>query len=253
MPRFRLSMLLLSLGLLLGCFPKGDPSQPVPTALVPGTQPAGQARTLVVVLPGRGDDIEGLRRARIAEAIHEAWPEADVVLTGLALSYYMSGTAERRLHDEVVAPMRARGYREVWLVGASMGGMGALMFDRRYPGTIDGMVLLAPYLGDRALLRDIADAGGVARWNPGPVPATVDADNFQVELWRHIKGWSVDPAKARNVWLAYGDGDRLRKAMPLLVPVLRPEQVSVRDGGHTWTVWSPAARDALRQARQRGT
>lgn len=132
-----------------------------------------------------------------------------------------------------------------------MGGMGALLYDRRHPGGVDGMVLLAPYLGDRALLRSIADAGGVARWNPGPVPATVDAGNFQVELWRHLKGWSAEPERARDVWLAYGDRDYLRDAMPLLVPLLRPGQVSVREGGHTWAVWSPAARDALVQARKR--
>lgn len=245
----RLSFLLLSLGLLLGCFPKGDPSQPIPTAFVPAPQSASTPTRLVVVLPGRGDDVEGLRKARIAEAIHTAWPDADVILTGLALSYYMSGSAERRLHDEVIAPARARGYREVWLVGASMGGMGALMFDRTYPGAADGIVLLAPYLGDKALLKTIDAAGGVAAWNPGDVPAVVDADNFQVELWRHLKTWSADPSKARNVWLAYGDRDRLRDAMPLLTPLLRPQQVSVRDGGHAWTVWSPATRDALTKAR----
>lgn len=249
MPRLRITFLLLSLGLLLGCFPKGDPTQPIPTAFVAGTAASGTARTLVIVLPGRGDDLAGLQRTGITEAIHAAWPDADVVLTGLALSYYMSGTAERRLHDEVIAPMRARGYRNVWLVGASMGGMGALMTDRAYPGSVDGLVLLAPYLGDRPLLKEIAAAGGVAAWTPPPAPAAVTRDNFQVEMWRHIRRWATQPDQARRVWLAYGDRDRLRPAAELLAPVLPPVQVSMREGGHAWTVWSPAARDALTQAR----
>jgi len=248
--RMRLTFLLLSMGLLLGCYPKGDASQPIPTALVPAIEATAKPTTLVVVLPGRGDDLNGLRKARIAEAIHSAWPDADVMLTGLALSYYMTGRAEPRLHAEVIEPARTRGYSTIWLVGASMGGMGALMYDRAHPGMVDGIVLLAPYLGDKDLLRTIEAAGGVAAWQPGPAPATLGPANFQLELWRHLKSWSTDPAKARNVWLAYGDSDRLRSAMPLLVPLLPPEQVSMRDGGHTWTLWSPAARDALLQARR---
>lgn len=124
------SWLLLSLGMLLGCFPKGDPSKPIPTTLLAAPQ---KAQRLVVVLPGRGDSVDGLARSGIADAVQSAWPDADVILTGLALGYYMQGQAERRLHDEVIVPARKRGYAEVWLVGASMGGMGALMYDRAHP------------------------------------------------------------------------------------------------------------------------
>lgn len=238
------SGLLLLLGMLLGCYPKGDPSRPIPTTLVAAPQ---KAQRLVVVLPGRGDDLGGLSSSGIAQAVQSAWPDADVVLTGLALGYYMQGQAERRLHDEVIAPARKRGYEEVWLVGASLGGMGALMYDRAHPNEVDGIVLMAPYLGEKPLLHEIAAAGGIAEWKPRPAPAVVDADNFQYELWRHLQTWSRHPDKAKNVWLAYGDRDRLREAMPLLVPLLRKEQVLVRDGGHAWSVWSPATNDILTQ------
>lgn len=241
------SWLVLSFGMLAGCFPKGDPSKPVPTTFVAAPQ---KAQRLVVVLPGRGDSVDALARSGIAKAVQSAWPDADVVLTGLSLGYYMQGQAERRLHDEVITPARTREYREIWLVGASMGGMGALMYDRAHPGDVDGIVLLAPYLGEKPLLQEIATAGGIAAWAPGPVPAALDADNFQHELWRHLKTWSRDPRKADNVWLAYGDRDRLRDAMPLLTPVLRPEQVLVREGGHAWSVWSPATRDILTRVQQ---
>jgi len=236
------SWIVLSLGMLVGCFPKGDPSKPIPTTLIAASQ---KAQRVVIVLPGRGDDLGGLARSNFAEAVQSAWPDADVILTGLALGYYMQGQAERRLHDDVVAPARTRGYREIWMVGASMGGMGALMYDRAHPDAVDGIVLLAPYLGEKPLLQEIAAAGGIAEWNPRPAPAAVNADNFQYELWRHLRTWGRDPDKVKNVWLAYGDRDRLREAMPVLTPLLRPEQVLVRDGGHAWSVWSPATRDVL--------
>jgi len=240
--RFSLSGILLMLGMLFGCYPKGDPDKPVPTALVPAPR---HAQRLVIVLPGRGDGLDGLQRAGIARAIQSQWSDADVILSGLAIGYYLQGNAIRRLHDEIVVPARTRGYREIWLLGASLGGLGALMYDGQWPGTVDGIVLMAPYLGEKPLLDEIAAAGGIARWNPGPVPPAVNGDNFQHELWRQLQGWSRDPSRARYVWLAYGDRDYLRATMPSLTPLLPPSHVLVRHGKHAWSTWTPATREIL--------
>jgi pimeloyl-ACP methyl ester carboxylesterase len=184
--------------------------------------------------------------------VQAAWPDADVMLTGLALGYYMEGLAEQRLHDEVIVPARRRGYAQVWLVGASLGGMGAVMYDRAYPNEVNGMVLLAPYLGEKRVLSQMAAAGGISAWQPPPKRA-ISADSFPEELWRQLQTWSHQPAAARNVWLVYGKSDRMREAMPLLVPLLPPGHVLLREGGHEWRVWSPATRDVLvRIEEQRG-
>lgn len=232
------------LALLLQACAMRPPAGPLAQALVPAPDPATR---LVVVLPGRGDDLDGVRESGIVEAVQSAWPDADVVLADLSLAHYRAGGAPERLRAEVIEPARARGYASVWLAGASMGGMGVLLYDRVYPGDVDGLVLLAPYVGDRALLREIADAGGVAAWDAGP-PQPMGAATWQRELWRHLQGWARDPARARNVWLAYGEDDRLRKAMPTLREVLRDDHVLVRPGAHAWKVWSPAAREILLQA-----
>ena len=246
---FSWSSLLLWAGMLTGCFPRGDPSQPIPTASIAAPQPATR---VVVVLPGRGDDLGALRRSGIAQAVQSAWPDADVVLTGLSLGYYLDGVAEQRLHDDVVAPARARGYAQVWLLGASLGGMGALMFDRAYPGEATGLVLLAPYLGEDKMVARIAQAGGIAHWQAPPRAAAVTSSNFQQELWRHLQAVSRDPAAARKVWLAYGRKDGFAGANALLGAALPPGHVQVREGGHDWDVWTPAARDALLRAARAG-
>ncbi len=236
------ALLALMIG-LNGCIPIRDAKRPIATLLVPAQQPA---RKLVVILPGRADDLDALRRSGMSESIQSVWPDADVLFAELTLGYYMQGRAPERLQEEVIAPARARGYREVWLGGASMGGMGVLMYERLHPGEADGLVLLAPYLGERDLLDEIRDAGGIAKWNAGP-QQEVNSKTWQRELWRHLKTWSGDPKPAQRVWLAYGDRDRLRDAVPLLAPLLPVDQVLVRDGGHTWTVWSPAVGDVLRR------
>jgi pimeloyl-ACP methyl ester carboxylesterase len=199
------------------------------------------------MLPGRGDDLDSLQRRGIAQLIQQAWPDADVVLAGLTMPYYKQGRAPQRLHDEVVEPAERRGYRQVWLAGISLGGFGALLYDRAYPGQMDGLLLLSPYLGNRAIHREIRDAGGLARWNPGPVQP-MGPTTFQRELWRYLKHWADDPARTRTVWLAYGDHERFRKPIELLSPLLAPDHVLMLPGRHDWTLWTPAARALLRRA-----
>lgn len=241
--RARLFSVLVALTVpLSACLPGGgDARAPIPQALVPA---AGPATRLVVVLPGRGDDIAGLRASGIAPAVQAAWPDADVLLTGLGFAYYMQGRAPQRLHEEVIEPARKRGYRQVWLLGASMGGMGTLMYDRAYPGDADGLVLLAPYVGDRSLINEIR-ATGLSRWQPGPVPPDVDADNYQRELWRHLQAWQTDAHRTDSVWLGYGAQDRLAPAMPPLAGLLPKGHVIVVEGGHAWKVWSPLTQRLL--------
>lgn len=120
----RAAVLLLSFAASIACVPLGDPTRPIPTVLVPAK---GKAERLMVVLPGRGDDLAALRRSGVVEAIQGAWPDADVILAELSTPYYTDRRAPQRLHNEVIVPARKRGYRQVWLSGASLGGMGTLM------------------------------------------------------------------------------------------------------------------------------
>lgn len=234
--------------LLAACTVHGDPTQPIPTAFVPAAQPANR---LFIVLPGRADDLRRLRRSGAAEAIQSTWPDTDVVFAELTLDYYLRTDAARRLHDEVVAPLRAHGYREVWIAGASLGGLGSLVYDRTYPQDIDGMVLLAPYLGDAQVIDEIRAQGGVATWHPAPT-TTPGPQAWQQDLWRHVQVWSRDPTRTRKVWLAYGDQDTLRMTEPLLAPLLPAGHVLVRPGGHSWDVWAPALKDILEAESPRG-
>ena len=229
--------------LLAACTAHGDPTRPVPTAFIPAPKPATR---LFVVLPGRADDLGRLRRSGAAQAIQSVWPDTDVVLAELTIDYYLQRDAERRLHD-VIAPLRARGYREVWLGGASLGGLGSLAYEMRYPQEIDGLVLLAPYLGEPPLIEEIEAEGGIAAWRPGPRPSSAEPDrqDWQRDLWRRVQTWSQNPRRTRNVWLAYGDEDPLRIARPLLAPLLPSGHVLLRSGGHSWRVWTPALRDIL--------
>jgi pimeloyl-ACP methyl ester carboxylesterase len=238
-------LLVLGLILLGGCSAAGNVRDPIPVALIHAPQPA---QRVVVMLPGRGDDLAALQRRGVARAIQRAWPDADVILTGLTMPYYTGGVATGRLHDEVIAPLRGQGYRQVWLAGISLGGLGSLLYDQAYPGQVDGMLLLSPYLGDHAIQQEVRAAGGLAAWQPGPTqpigPAT-----FQRELWRYLKHWSDDPARTRTVWLAYGASERFRAAIELVTPELPAGHVLMLPGHHDWALWTPGLDRLLKAAR----
>jgi pimeloyl-ACP methyl ester carboxylesterase len=231
--------------LLAACSTGGDVTRPIPTLLVPAAQPAHR---LVVMLPGRGDDLDSLARRGIAQIIRGQWPDADVMLTGLTMPFYRQGRAVQRLHEEILLPARAHRYDQVWLAGISLGGLGALMYDRAYPGEVDGMLLISPYWGDKPLYREIRAAGGLDRWQPGPAQAFTP-DTYQRELWRYIRHWSADPSRAASVWLAYGDKERFRDRIGLLATQLPPGHAFELPGHHNWALWKPAARTLLEHAR----
>ena len=131
----------------------------------------------------------------------------------------------RQLRSEIVLPARDSG-AAVWLAGISLGGLIALDYASSYPGELDGLCLLAPYLGNRMLINEIAAASGLANWRPGEL-AESDAER---RIWRYIKT-RVD---SRPVLLGYGRDDRFCAAHDMLAAALPRNWVDVVDGGHEW-------------------
>lgn len=230
---------LLACALLSGCSQFGAPRDPIPTIKVAGTQT--QPRALVAVLPGFIYDADDLYDHGVADAIHRGWPEVDVVLVGATYPYYRTGVLAKRLHEQVFEPARRQGYRELWLAGGSMGGMGVLLYEWAHPGELSGLVLFSPFLGSDALLEEIRAAGGTANWDAGPLPAEMDGDNYQRQVWKMIKGWARRPEWTRRVWLACGTEDYFAsRDVPVLAAELPPEQSLMRPGGHDWDFWLSA-------------
>lgn len=235
--------------LLAGCLNMGDRRAPIPFERIAGSG-ALDRKTLVIVLPGRADNVEVMREFGVAQAIQAGWPEVDVQLTSATLAYYTDGGLPERVRAQFIEPARAQGYERLILMGASMGGMGALVLDEAHPGVFERIVLMAPYLGRRRVMREIEEAGGILRWQPGAKPEAVDRGNFDRELlWRQVSNYAADPALRERVWLAYGEQDRLASTVPLLAPALVAAQILPSEGGHKWVVWNAAATEIFARLR----
>ena len=221
---------------LAGCsFVIGDSRRPIASETFAAPS-ASAARPLVVVLPGFGVGIKGMKEHGVAAAIQDAWPEAEVQLADATFAYYKDQNLIPRLHDEIIGPA-ARAGRKIWLVGASLGGMGVMLYERAHPGELAGIILFAPFLGDRALLTEIRDAGGPRAWNPGELPAELTSDNYQRQVWKMVKSWAEEPQRARRIWLACGVEDRLLSGARLMATALPQDRFIELPGGHTWAAW----------------
>ncbi|MDE2070044.1 MAG: hypothetical protein KGJ04_02115 [Gammaproteobacteria bacterium] len=176
-----------------------------------------------------------------------------MLLTGATFEYYLHGSMGQRLHSEIVLPAHAQGHRQIWLTGASMSGMGALLYERRFLADVSGLVLLAPYMGESRLLNTIAAAGGPGQWHPGTPPASINRKNYQTELWRVVQRWARHPKTARHVWLATGSRDRLLPAAKLMAPLLPAGHFLELPGGHSWKVWTAAATEIFARIAAQST
>jgi pimeloyl-ACP methyl ester carboxylesterase len=195
-------------------------------------------RRLFVFLPGRRDRGSDFFRRGLIALAQERVPGVDCVAVDATIGYYLDGSIADRLHCEIVGPARTLGYGEIWLVSVSMGGLGAFFHERAYPAQVTGLILLAPFVGDdRKLLAEIDAAGGAVAWASSQLVAAAKPKRaeFQRELWCFLGRLKTD--QDLQVWMAYGEGDRLLPGIECLRPLIPGERVVRLPGGHTWEVW----------------
>jgi pimeloyl-ACP methyl ester carboxylesterase len=199
-----------------------------------------RSQCLVVFLPGFGDDDHAFVDHGFVDALRARGMRIDTVSADATFGYYMRNTIVTRLHADVLDPARQAGYRQIWVVGVSMGGLGALLLAKEPETPIAGVYLLAPYLGDEDILHEIDQSGGVARWNPGPVRP----EDYQRDLWRYLQSTVGDPAGSR-IYLGAGDSDKLEHGHRLLASILPTGHVFRVGGRHDWGPWATLWSDFL--------
>ncbi|MFO1327030.1 MAG: alpha/beta hydrolase-fold protein [Rubrivivax sp.] len=232
-----------ALPLLAGCGTWSLPSpEPMELLLIQGEGPYA-APTLVVMLPGAYSQPGEFADEGFIDALRTAQVPADVLVAGATLGHYVEGRVVERLHDEVVAPARARGVRSVWLLGVSLGGLFALSYASRHADQLDGVLLLAPYLGRRTLLAEIDAAGGPEAWAAGRRPRADDLPEHEVWAWLATRP-SVPP-----LYLGFGRDDRFADAHRRLAARLPRGHVDEIDGGHDWPAWRALWQRFLQRGR----
>lgn len=205
----------------------------------------GQARCLLVLMPGIGDSAEDFANHGFIEALRRRKVPVDVISAHATIGYYAKRTLQDRIEIDVLAPARKAGYEQIWFGGISMGGLGSLLMAERHAAELAGLILIAPYLGEDEVVDEVVEGGGLARWQP---PATINADDYQRGIWRWLKTATQQPASAPPIYLLSGDQDKFAQAHRLLGTTLPPKRRFRTRGKHDWAPWQRLWADFLDQS-----
>lgn len=193
-----------------------------------------RAENLIVMLPGRIDDSTDYMKHGFIKALQDCGTRIDAITVDAHYGYYHERILLPRLYEDVILPARQKGYKNVWLLGISMGGLGALLYTQQYAHTINGLVVLAPFLGDREVCDEISAAGGLAQWSP---QEPIHDEDYQRTLWKWLKNYIDSQERLPVLVVGYGKDDRFADANRLLAEILPKDQVYVVPGGHEWDSW----------------
>ncbi|HEY4214549.1 MAG TPA: alpha/beta fold hydrolase [Steroidobacteraceae bacterium] len=205
------------------------------------------APALIICLPAAYTGPEDFLQAGFLSAVRDRELPVDLAFAHLNLQHLIDRTILRRLRHEIVLPARAQGCESIWFCGISLGGFLALAYAEKYPDEVNGLCLLAPYLGNRIVAGEIEQAGGLERWQPGKLAP----DDDERRIWRLIQSVRAEgtlqaagslqapgPLQSGMTWhLGFGREDRFAASHRMMAAALPPDRVHVIPGGHDWPVW----------------
>jgi pimeloyl-ACP methyl ester carboxylesterase len=188
----------------------------------------------MIWLPGAFQGPEDFVSAGFDLAVRKRNLALDLQFVAVELEHVGDRAVIDDLAREIIAPARAAGCRSIWLAGISLGGFFALDYAATRLEGCEGLYLLAPYLGSRQLIAEIASAPSLDAWDAGPL---AESDEER-RIWRFIRDrCREDGPGARPVYLGYGREDRFARGHALMAQVFAPERVHVAAGGHDWPTW----------------
>lgn len=194
------------------------------------------ADTLIILLPGAYQQPEDFIKEGFVSAVRERKLTLDLVMAELSFSDIADQSALPEIYSSLIQPALAAGYQHIWLAGISIGGYMAIAYADRYPDQLAGLLLLAPYPGNRMTTTEIAYAGGVEAWSPDTIP---DEDTERGNWYWLKKHASMDDINLDKleVHLAYGEGDRFAESHLMMAQALPTDHVDKIPGDHVWPVW----------------
>jgi pimeloyl-ACP methyl ester carboxylesterase len=200
------------------------------TSLYYDIDEAGSQSSLLVFLRGMGGSHEDFAEKGFVDSIKDARLPFDMIAPDAHFGYYFGETLVERLKIDIINPARAKGYTKIWLVGVSMGGLGALMYSRFHPEDVQGVFIISPFLGYRKIIAEIESQGGARQWEPGEYNPD---DDWQRMIWHWLKQYPDSQGQKPVIYLGYGTDDIYVDGQRVLNDILPSDHVIITSGGHT--------------------
>jgi hypothetical protein len=188
-------------------------------------------KTLLVLLPGAYDAPQDYIDQNFVKEVRSRNIYADIQIVDAHIGYYKNEQIVKRVEEEVVAPAKSKGYEKIWFIGISLGGYGSLLYSMKNPTALEGIFLMAPYMGVTEVHMDVQKQGGLKTWVKKN-DATAD-----LNLWHWLKGYAEPSSDMPKLYLGFGDNDRFAAPNGLLADVLPKARNMIIPGGHDWKTW----------------
>lgn len=215
--------------------------------------PQGMSPCALVLLPGAFNQPKDFARHTFDDILHQRHPGMRIVAADAHMGYYRKRSVIDRLSEDVVGPLRQDGYR-VWIAGISLGGVGTLLYGKLRQGdpelAAEGLVTIAPYLGEDELIAEIKAAGGPLKWQaPSFETPPKGRKNVGYELWPWLASWHqqriANPDNTPHIVLAYGLKDDFAPAGEIMATLLDEDKIFTHPAGHDWDAWVPLWQDIV--------
>ncbi len=190
-------------------------------------------RILLLMLPGAKNTPQQLKENGFIRELRMRNLPVDVLALDAHADLYLERTDIERVLHHTLDQVRAKGYRRIWLLGISLGGSGAMICVTQRTAEIEGIFLLAPFLGTRGIIAEVEAAGGLNHWHAGDIGCR----DYERMLLEQIQRSPLDADKFPSIYLGYGTEDRYRGASMLLAERLPADRVTASSGGHDWETW----------------
>jgi hypothetical protein len=188
----------------------------------------------VILMPGAYQAPEDFLAAGFLRAMRARHIDADLSLVDIEARDLTDRSPLTELRNKLILPARALGCHKIYLGGISLGAFVALDYASRHAGEVDELCLIAPYLGNRMLAREIAAAGGLRAWCGDRTAPSLAQSDEERRIWQFLGSCHNS---ATRLYLAYGREDRFAGAHALLAATLPPTRVDIVTGAHDWDTW----------------
>lgn len=192
-------------------------------------EPDRVAGTRIILIPGAYQGSQDFIAAGFGAALRESHLAIDLVLVDLEMEHLTDRSMLDRLHQRLIPEARIAGCTQLWLGGISLGAFLALLYAERHPAECDGLLMFAPYPGNRMILGDIDKFLNASEQDAEPAELAEER-----RVWRFLR---EPPPRSARLWLGFGSSDRYAAAHRQMARSMPGTQVHEIPGAHDWPVW----------------
>ena len=193
----------------------------------------GKSDSLIILLPGVYDTAETFKEEQFFTIVRKAGIKADMVSANIHLWHLVQEMMIERIEKDIFRQVKNKGYKNIWFVGVSLGGLNSLLFYQKYTRDVCGVVVVSPYIAGKGLTKELKQAGGIKNWQPKGIENKKTIEKRLLLLWVWLQQQDVKN-NLNQVFLGYGKQDRHIESIKLFENILNKKNVIKVEGKHDW-------------------